>query len=160
MTRIDFGSHAWHEAKHTAGFLARGHIPLEARCDWPYDLECDGGTRRCYGYVMPDLTQKDEPGFDRTYAVSVMVGMPKLPVVAPQRNGSTDDDDQLARFVDGWTTIEFLELWREAVDLMKSRRWRRLAIAVYERLSEVEVLDQDDLMRIYEQEHGHATQAA
>jgi hypothetical protein len=42
---------------------------------------------------------------------------------------------------------------------MKTRRFRRLAIAVYERLSEVEYLDQGDLREIYEREQrNHAAE--
>jgi hypothetical protein len=161
MTFLDMQSTAWEEACHCAALLARGHIPREARCDWPRDVEVDGGFRRCYGWVRPDWDRAAEPGFLRTCAIAVICGMKEKPLVAPQRNGSTDDADMLAILVDGrWETAEeFLKLRFEADELYRARRFRRLAVAVYERLTEVEFLDQDDLRRIYEQE-THAPQAA
>jgi hypothetical protein len=161
VTWIDMTSTAWEEARHCAAFMAQGHIPSEARCDWPADLKVNGGVRRCFGWVRPDPTKKHEPGFQRTYAIAVMCGMREMPVVAPTRNGSTDDPDLLAHLVeDRWDGIEdFLKLRFEAIDLFKSRRFRRLAVAIYERLTEVEVLDRDDLQKIYEKEMEHAPQA-
>ncbi|MEK6272357.1 MAG: hypothetical protein AABM42_06885 [Actinomycetota bacterium] len=154
MTYIDMKSVAWEEAQHCAAFMAQGHIPREARCDWPFDLKLDGGVRRCYGYVTPDATTTDEPGFQRKYAIAVMAGMRETPLLAPDRNGSTNDEDLLAILVEGrWDGIEeFLRLRGEAIKLCKAKRYRRLAIAVYERLTEVEVLDGDELREIYEKE--------
>ena len=147
-------SPAWEEAKHCAAFLARGHIPREVRVDWPYDITTDGKTRRCYGYVAPDMSKRNEPGFSRTYAIAILAGMRSAPFVAPRRNGSTDDADLLARAVQGrWEDVEgFLQLRFEADALCKSKRYRRLACAVYEGLVATEVLDQDDLKEIHDQE--------
>ena len=90
-----------------------------------------------------------------------MLGMRDMPGVVPERNGTTNDADHLARLAAGrWDGTEaFLRLRCEAIDLGKSHRYRRLAVAVYERLTEVEVLDQDDLRQIYEEEQRHVAQA-
>ena len=109
---------------------------------------------RCYGYVAPDLSKKDEPGFWRTYAIAILAGMRSAPFVAPRRNGSTDDADLLALAVEGrWDDVEgFLELRFEAIDLLKSKPWRRLAVATYEGLLATEALDQDELREIHDKE--------
>src|SRR4051794_20044374 len=99
MTWIDWESTAWHEARHAAAMLAQGHIPIEARCDWPYEVKMDGGgLRRCYGYVKWDISKlAEESDFLRLLAISVMAAMNPMPITAPAPNGSTDDADELAR---------------------------------------------------------------
>ena len=91
---------------------------------------------------------------------SRLAALPEMPVVVPRRNDTGDDADLLAQLAQGrWDSIEeFLKLRFEAIDLFKSKRYRRLAVAVYEQLVGPEVLDQDDLRAIYqkEQEHAHA----
>src|SRR3954468_6568591 len=111
--QIDFASTAWHEAKHAAGFMARGHVPLEARCDEPFDVEVGEAVfRRCHGYVRQDPEQAAaDPGFDRTKALSLLcawVERPKLPL----KGSDGDDQDVLARVVEGrWDSEEaFAEL--------------------------------------------------
>jgi hypothetical protein len=163
MTWINFNGSAWHAAKHAAAMLSLGHIPVEVRSDDPYDVELDGKARRCHGYARADSDKANEPDYLRMLAISILCGMPDLPCVPPERNGWMDDPDMLALLIQGrWdSTEEFLKLRFEAIDLMKTRRFRRLAVAVYERLVEVEFLNQDDLRKIYEQEHeNHAAQAA
>ncbi len=147
-------STAWHESLHCAALLSLDHVPLECRCDWPFDREVGGRTRRRLGHVRPDPGQ---PASNRTYALATLAAMDPLPVVAPEPNGSGDDEDVLAGLVGGLTVEEFLRLRFEARDLCRSKRFRRLAVAVYEWLSEVEVLNQDDLREIYEHERERET---
>jgi hypothetical protein len=160
VTYIDFNSTAWHEACHAAGFMAQDHVPLEARCDWPRDVKLEDGTRAIiYGLVKPDFSREDEPGFARTYAIACLAGMSDRPVVAPKRNGIHGDENLLALLIEdnGWDDTEsFLKLRFEAQDLCDTRRFKHLAVAVYKRLVEVEVLDQADLREIYEQEQERA----
>ena len=114
------------------------------RCDWPHNREVNGRTYRINGYVLPDATE-DGPDLLRTWALCVMAALPEMPVVVPRRNGTGDDADLLAQLAEGrWDSVEeFLDLRFEAIDLLKTKRFRRLAVAVYAQLIEPEVLDRE-----------------
>ena len=163
MTYIAQKSTAWEESLHAAALMARGHIPLRVRCDHPEERELeDGRLRRCLGRVSPDYDAAlTEPDFLRTMALATLAGMREKPLVPPERNITRDDEDLLARLVGGrWDEpVEFLKLRRETAELCRSRPFRRMAVAIYERLIAVELLEQRDLREIYEQEQNHAVAA-
>jgi hypothetical protein len=139
---------AWHEASHAAALCLAGMVPKQVRTDWP-----DATT---LGRVAIDWGDGPDHGSAREVLRAILVGgmcdgfegwdsWPVSPEHVPE--GARRDAEQarhLAEYLKldrvGWA----FHVWR-AQQLAKQARFRRLVVAIADRLEAIEVLDAGDL---------------
>lgn len=146
---------AAHEAHHAAALLIFGWPPLVARIDWP--------TQEMAGSVRPDWGSRDpDERSMRDLLIATMMG-PLSDGALRMEDYPPDPDDwpegaqrdiEQAAFIAQWLgldRVDWVPAGYDAVALSRERRFKRLVVAIAERLERVELLLQPELIALAEE---------